>query len=101
MFGDIINKVKLAQQDHKLRMEQILVDGQAENGQVKVVVNGNKMVKQILISPELFAQGDKEAIEDLLIIALNRAIEKAEAFSNDEMKEMAKGVIPPIPGLTF
>jgi DNA-binding protein YbaB len=77
------------------------VDGQAENGQVKVVVNGNKMVKQILISPELFAQGDKEAIEDLLIIALNRAIEKAEAFSNDEMKEMAKGVIPPIPGLTF
>jgi len=101
MFGDIVNKLKLAQEDSKARLEQILVDGQADNGRVKVVVNGNKMVKQILISQDLFDEGDKEAIEELVQVAVNKAVEKAEAVYNDEMKGMAKDVMPNIPGLNF
>ena len=101
MFGDIVEKLKLAQEGSKNRLEQILVDGQADNGRVKVVVNGNKVVKQILISQDLFDEGDKEAIEELTQLAINRAIEKAEAVYNDEMKGMAKGVMPNIPGLNF
>lgn len=101
MFGDIVNKLKLAQEDSKARLEQILVDGQADGGRVKVVVNGNKMVKQILISQDLFDEGDKEAVEELVQVAVNKAIEKAEAVYNDEMKGMAKDVMPNIPGLNF
>lgn len=101
MFGDIVNKLKLAQEDSKARLEQILVDGQADGGRVKVVVNGNKMVKQILISQDLFDEGDKEAIEELVQVAVNKAIEKSEAVYNDEMKGMAKDVMPNIPGLNF
>ncbi len=99
MFGDLISKMKLAQQDSQQRLDQILVDGQADQGSVKVVANGNKMIKQVLISQELFDQGDKEAIEDLLLVAVNRAIQKADAIYNEEMKEVAKGVMPNIPGL--
>ncbi len=101
MFGDIVEKMKLAQQDSKDRLEYILVDGQADNGRVKVVVNGNKQVKQILISQDLFDEGDKEAIEELLQVAVNKAIESAEIVYNDEMKGMAKDVMPSIPGLNF
>jgi DNA-binding YbaB/EbfC family protein len=101
MFGDLISKMKLAQQDSQQRLDQILVDGQADQGSVKVVANGNKMIKQVLISQELFDQGDKEAIEDLLLVAVNRAIQKADAIYNEEMKEVAKGVMPNIPGLKF
>jgi len=101
MFGDIVEKMKLAQQDSKDRLEYILVDGQADNGRVKVVVNGNKQVKQILISQDLFDEGDKEAIEELLQVAVNKAIESAEIVYNDEMKGMAKDVMPNIPGLNF
>jgi hypothetical protein len=101
MFGDIIGKLKLAQQDTKNRLEQILLDGQADNGRVKVVVNANKVVKQISISQELFDEGDKEAVEELLQVALNKAIEKAEVVYTEEMKDVAKGVMPNIPGLNF
>lgn len=101
MFGDIVNKLKLAQEDSKARMEQILVDGQADGGRVKVVVNANKIVKQILISQDLFDEGDKEAVEELVQVAINKAIEKAEAVYNNEMKGMAKDVMPNIPGLNF
>ncbi len=101
MFGDIVNKLKLAQEDSKAKLENILVDGQADNGRVKVVVNANKLVRQVYISQELFDEGDKEAIEELVQVATNKAIEKADEIYNEEMKGMAKGVMPNIPGLNF
>ncbi len=101
MFGNIVDKLKLAQEDFKTRMEQVLLDGQADNGRVKVVVNGNKIVKQIFISQELFDENDKEAIEELVQVAINKAIEKADDIYNSEMKGMAKDVMPNIPGLNF
>jgi len=101
MFSGIVDKLKLAQQDTKDRLEIILVDGQADNGRVKVVVNGNKMVRQIYISQDLFDEGDKEVIEELVQVATNKAIEKADAIFQEEMKDVAKGVMPNIPGLGF
>ena len=70
-------KLKEAQQKieaTKLRLNTILIDGEAGNGLVKVTVSANRAVKNISISEKLT---DKEEIEDLLVIALNKALEKA------------------------
>ena len=96
MIGDFIQKMKLVQQDSKERLSQLLVDGQADNGNVKVVVDGNKVVRQILISPELFAQHNKEAIEELTMEAINKALQKVEEVYNEEIKGMVNDV-PDIP----
>ncbi len=88
MIGDFIHKMEFANIDIEQRLTQILIDGQADNGNVKVVVDGNKVVRQILISPELFAKGDKKAIEDFTLIAMNIALKKAE----QEYKEIVKGM---------
>lgn len=37
---------------------------------------------------------DKEQIEDLVMIALNKALEKAENVANAEMAGAAKGFLP-------
>lgn len=101
MFGNIVEKLKLAQEESKNRLEHILLDGQADGGRVKAVVNGNKVVRQIYIAQDLIEEGDKEAIEELVQVALNKAIEKADEVYNSEMKDVAKGVMPNIPGLNF
>ena len=81
MFGDLsgmMAKLKEAQQKieaTKLRLNTILIDGEAGNGLVKVTVTANRAVKNISISEELT---DKEEIEDLLVNALNKALELAE-----------------------
>lgn len=102
MFGDIsgmMAKLKEAQQKieaTKLRLNTILIDEEAGNGLVKVTVTANRAVKNITISEEL---NDKEEIEDFLLIALNKALEKANSISETELAAAAKDGMPNIPGL--
>lgn len=99
MFGNLMDKLQGAQADMNQRLANILVDGQADNGNVKVVVSGLKEVKQVFISDELFAAGDKEAIEDLVLVAINKAMEKAEEINSAEMKSIAGNMMPGMAGL--
>ena len=97
MFGDMMDKLQeMKQQTEKIkkRLDSISVDGDAEGGMVKVVVTANKKVTSITISNELMAEGDKEQIEDLTMIALNKALAKAEDVSDAEMAGAAKGFLP-------
>lgn len=94
-----MDKLQGAQQDMNEKLSHILVDGQADNGNVKVVVNGLKEVKQVYISDELFAQNDKEAIEDLVLVAINKAMEKADEINKAEMQSLAGEMLPGMGGL--
>jgi DNA-binding YbaB/EbfC family protein len=103
MFGDMegmMAKLKEAQakiEETKIRLSTVMVDGDAGNGMVVVTVTGNREVKNIAIDDELL--GDKEALEDYLILALNKAIEKANQVNETEMAAAAKGGLPDIPGM--
>jgi hypothetical protein len=97
MFGDMMGKLKEMQQqteEIKKRLDTISVEGEAENGLIKVVATANKKVTSITIADSLMAEGDKEQIEDLIIVAINKVIEKAENVSNAEMAGVAKGMLP-------
>jgi len=103
MFGDMegmMAKLKEAQakiEETKARLNTVMVDGESGNGAVVVTVTGNREVKNIAIDDELLE--DKEALEDYLIIALNKAILKANEINEAEMAAAAKGGLPDIPGL--
>jgi len=102
MFGDLsgmMGKLKEAQQKieaTKKRLNTILIDGEANNGKIKVTVTANRQVKSISISEDLI---EKEEIEDYLIIALNSALKKANEISETELAAAAKDGMPNIPGM--
>ncbi|WP_298366495.1 YbaB/EbfC family nucleoid-associated protein [uncultured Lutibacter sp.] len=102
MFGDLsgmMGKLQEAQQrieDTKKRLDTVLIDESSANGSVKVTVTANKHVKSISIAEELT---DKEEIEDYLIIALNKALSKANDISEHELAIAAKDGMPNIPGM--
>jgi len=103
MFGDMegmMAKLKEAQakiEETKIRLNSIMVDGDAGNGMVIATVTGNREIKNIAIDEALME--DKEALEDYLILALNKAIEKANGIHEAEMAAAAKGGLPDIPGM--
>jgi DNA-binding YbaB/EbfC family protein len=60
------------------------VEGQAGSGMVEVTMTCRNEVKRISIDDSLMSD-DKEMLEDLLVIALNDAVNKAEATSQQRM----------------
>lgn len=96
-MGDMMGKMqemKQKSEEVKKRLDTISVSGDAENGMVTVVSTGNRKITSIQLSDALMASNDKEQIEELTVMAINRALEKAEKVSEAEMAGIAKGMLP-------
>lgn len=97
MFGNMMGKLQEMQQkseEVKKRLDTISVQGDAENGKVIVTSTANRKISGMEISEELLKNGDKDQIEDLCMLAVNRALEQAEKVYEAEMKNVAKGMLP-------
>jgi len=92
MFDKLFQAQQKAE-DIKARLNNISVSGEAEGGKVRVVATANKEIKEISISDELFAEGDKEQIEDLLLVALNKALTQAENINQTEMAAASQDML--------
>ena len=98
MFGGngMMKKLQEMQQkveETKARLDTITVEGKASNGKVSVMMTGNRKVNAISINEEL-ANLDKDELEDLVLIATNDALEKAERVNESEMKAASAGMLP-------
>jgi DNA-binding YbaB/EbfC family protein len=81
-------------QEIQQKLDEIEVTGEAENGLVKVVCTANREVKSVTLADSLMEDGDKEQIEDLTTVAMNRALKQAEEKSEEEMRNVAGGMLP-------
>lgn len=97
MFGDMMGKLqemKQKSEEVKNRLDTMSVEADAENGLIKVVCTGNRKITSITIDQSLMADGDKEQLEDLTVLAINRALDKAEKVAEAETAGIAKGMLP-------
>ena len=58
---------------NKAKLKQETATAQVGGGMVSATVDGEKVVKEIKIAPELVKDGDVSAIEDLVVSAVNAA----------------------------
>lgn len=100
---NVPNVVKQAQKMQE-QMEQIqaeveekTVEAVAGGGMVTVVATGKKEITEIKIKPEVVDPEDIETLEDLVMVAVNDAIKKADDMMNDAMSAITGGLN--IPGL--
>jgi nucleoid-associated protein EbfC len=76
------------------------VEASAGGGMVTVVANGGQDVLSIRIDPEVVDPNDVEMLQDLIMAAVNDALNKAKAMMNEEMGQLTKGMnIPGMPGM--
>ena len=67
-------------------------EGSASNGLVKVVVNGENKVLSVSIDLSILNPEDVEMIEDLVMIAVNDAIAKADNLKKERFGSMASAM---------
>ena len=73
-------------------LEEREVETSAGGGVVKVVVTGKKVLKSIEIAPEAVDPDDVEMLQDLVLAAVNEALEKAEEMVQTDMAKVTGGM---------
>lgn len=72
-------------------------DSEAGGGMVKLSINGQGHLTQIKISPDAVDKDDVEALEDLIMAAVNAAVKKKDEAAQASMGSLTQGLN--IPGL--
>lgn len=98
MFN-FLEKIQETQKVFKEKMESLEINSESGGGAIKIKINGNKKILNITIDEALLKENDKEALEELILVAVNKAIEEAEVVSAKEIQGMAKEMMPGFPGL--
>ena len=91
----LMRQAQKMQEDMKAKqaeLEAAEYTGSAAGEMVTVKMNGKHEVLSITINPEAVDPDDVEMLEDLLIVAINEAIEKASKNADDEMSALTGGM---------
>ncbi|WP_342513905.1 YbaB/EbfC family nucleoid-associated protein [Sporosarcina sp. FSL K6-1522] len=81
---------KMAEAQEELGEKRL--EGAAGGGMVKVIVSGDKQVVDVIIDPSVVDPEDVEMLQDLIVIATNDAMTKAEELTNSTMGQFTKGL---------
>ena len=88
-------------QSNMMRLQEEMADKTVEatagGGMVKVVANGKQQIVSIDVEKEVVDPDDVEMLQDLILAAVNEAINKSQEMVSGEMSKLTGGLN--IPGL--
>ncbi len=78
-------KMQQDMQRAQQELEDAVIEGVSASGLVTVTMNGKKNIQSINIKKEAVDVDDLEMLEDLIIVAINDAYEKADELHKEKM----------------
>ncbi|HUW63227.1 MAG TPA: YbaB/EbfC family nucleoid-associated protein [Spirochaetia bacterium] len=99
-MGKMMKQVQKMQADMAKLEEELAtrtVESTAGGGLVRAVANGRQEITAIEIKPEAVDPEDVETLNDLVLAAVNNALQEAKKMATNEMARVTGGMN--IPGL--
>lgn len=95
----MMKQVQKLQKDMTKTQEEINnTEFTGKSSLVTVVMDGQKKLKSVKISAEELEKDDIEMLEDMILVAINDAINEIDKVTEEKMGAYTKGM-PNIPGL--
>lgn len=94
-MNKLMKQVQKMQKDMLKLQEELkekTVEASAGGGVVKAVASGKKQLVSVEIQPEVVDPDDIEMLQDLILAAVNEALQKAEDMVSDEMGKVTGGM---------
>lgn len=103
-MGGMMSQIQKMQQDMAEAQEQLeheTVEVSVGGGALSIVITGHQRVQSIKVNPALVDTSDPEWVadlEDLLVAAINQAIEQSQTMAAERMERITGG-LGNMPGL--
>ena len=98
--GGMLAQIQKLQAD-MVKAQEALADETLEvtagGGAITIVVTGQQRIKSIKLQPDVVDPNDLEMLQDLLVAAVNEAIERSQAYAAQKLQGLTGGL--GIPGL--
>jgi nucleoid-associated protein EbfC len=93
-IGNLMKQAQAMQESMQKAQEELAsleVTGESGGGMVKITMTGKHEVRRVLIDDSLLAD-DKDMLEDLVAAAINDAVHKVEATTQERMSGLTSGL---------
>lgn len=95
MFGDLFGNVEQQQEEMRKKLAEVTVTADAGGGAVTVTANANREILDVKIDKSKLDWEDLEEVQDLLVAAVNNALEKAMVEEQAETQKLISQMLPP------
>jgi len=99
-MADILKQAQKMQekmQEIQDELGNVKVEGSAGGGMVTAVANAKQELLEVNIDKQVVDPEDVEMLEDLIVAAVNQAMEKAQETAQEEMNKVAGGMLGNLP----
>jgi len=93
--NNMMNQLKKMQEQLALtqaKLAEETISGSAGGGAVKITVTGDQRCTAVLIDPEFLKDADVEMLQDMVLTAMNQAIENSKKMADERMGPLAGGL---------
>jgi DNA-binding protein YbaB len=94
MFDDLLGNLQKQQEALQQKLAEIFVEAEAGDGAVVVKAGADLHIENIKLDASKLDFSDPEQLEDLLVVALNRALELARKEAASESNKLLGNLLP-------
>ncbi len=94
MFGNLLGDFEKKQDAMRAKLKEMVFDYDFSDGAILITANAAREILNITINPDKVNLSDKEEVEDMVLEAVNRALEEAAIKEASEMQNSINDILP-------
>lgn len=98
LFQNLFENAKNQLENQKKLLENKVIDFESSDKNIKIKLNLNLKILDIQVE-QIILNEDKEVLEDLLVVNINKAIEKAQEARTEYLEKIKSDIMPNIDDL--
>jgi DNA-binding YbaB/EbfC family protein len=87
-----LQKLQQQMEEEQAKLADELVTATAGGGAIKVTMTGDQKCREVVIDPELLKDADAEMLQDLVLSAVNMALDQSRELANQRLGPLSGGL---------
>jgi len=87
-----LQKLQQQMEEEQAKLADELVTATAGGGAIKVIMTGDQKCREVVIDPELLKDADAEMLQDLVLSAVNMALDQSRDLANKRLAPLSGGL---------